>query len=57
MGFSLTKTIQLLGYPHDYGSPQIVDLPNFNMVIFHRFFVCFSGIRFGATGLWPHETR
>ena len=23
MGFSRTKTIQLLGYPHDYGNPQV----------------------------------
>ena len=23
MGFSLTKTIQLLGYPQDYGNPYI----------------------------------
>ena len=26
MGFFLTKTIQLLGYPHDYGTPHTIPL-------------------------------
>ena len=24
MGFSLKETIQLLGYPHDYGNPHVL---------------------------------
>ena len=48
MGVSLTKTIQLLGHPHDYGNPQIVKGNKFEPM----FSLPESGCFLSKTVLW-----
>ena len=40
LGFSLTNTIQLWGYPHDYGNPVGVDHPMVKKVMVSSNFCC-----------------